>query len=89
MQYEPDVHASQAVEPELLWNFPAAHFSHTAWPGLEVNVPGAHGVTAVLPTPQEAPAGQITHSEALLKSVDTPFAVPAGHGKGFALPLGQ
>ena len=55
-----------------------------------LNVPGAHGVGASVPTEQKVPSGQITHSSTLrITSSDVFMCVPPGHGSGADAPSSQ
>ena len=62
-QYEPGLHASQAVCPLVGWKPPARHGSHSAVPLMLATDPAEHGVGAVAPALQLWPSKHARHSD--------------------------
>ena len=67
---------------------PAAQASHVPWPVRGCLVPGLHGVGAVAPVEQNAPASHGVHS-LLLPRPTALLYEPERHGSGALAPASQ
>ena len=63
----PAVHDLHAVDPLESWKPPAVHAVHSDSRATAVYVPGAQGELVIDPTPQDEPAGQSEHSDAVAR----------------------
>ena len=87
MAYVPGSHSSHESLPSSD-EVPGAQRSHSDCPFVPANVPGEHGVAAVLPVVAKWPGSASVHSLAAARSILLEYD-PAGQGSGTLVPAGQ